>query len=177
MSVNPKTAIEIGMGPGIVTRALRAKGVNVTTVDIDPELRPDILASVTDLPGDLRSADIVLCCQVLEHLPWHDFERLYEDLFRRAQMRIIISLPDVSPYLRFALHSQHHSIVHGHVFSLPKWTSPKRSTSCSEHCWEIGIGKVTRTTVLRALRGASGRTAKSFRLFEFPYHHFYVVDR
>ena len=77
----PKTVLEVGPGPGMVTAALRAIGVQVTTVDIQAELKPDVVASVTDLPFEDNSFDVSMCCQVLEHLPF-DLPTTIEEALR-----------------------------------------------------------------------------------------------
>src|SRR5262245_1485061 len=57
--------LEIGVGSKVVTNYLRGNGVNLTTLDIDPHLKPDHVGSATALPFEDHSFDGVLCAEVL----------------------------------------------------------------------------------------------------------------
>lgn len=60
--------ISIGAGGEIDTH-LRDLGLNILTVDIDPERKPDLLSSAENLaPLANASLDAVLCLEVLEHV-------------------------------------------------------------------------------------------------------------
>lgn len=93
MAGEPKTCLEIGVGSGVVTTMLRRCGVSVTTVDIDDRLGADRVGSVLDLPAADREFEVVLCAQVLEHLPWDQFPMALAELARVAERRVVISLP------------------------------------------------------------------------------------
>lgn len=71
LSTGSKSVLEIGLGNGIAADYLKKMGLGVTTVDIDPALNPDYICSVTELTKFLRLTffDIVLCAEVLEHIP------------------------------------------------------------------------------------------------------------
>lgn len=73
LATEPTNILEIGPGNGVVTFLLQSAGAHVETVDFDPALRPDHVASVLELPLESDSFDVVICCQVLEHLPWESF--------------------------------------------------------------------------------------------------------
>ena len=75
-SYNPHTVLEIGVGSGFVTSILRKCGYSVTTIDINPGLEPDYVGSITDLDNVFqdKSFDVVLCAEVMEHLPFNLFE-------------------------------------------------------------------------------------------------------
>jgi len=49
ISLGPKTVLDVDIGNGFVTRYLREKGWDVTTLDIVSELRPDVAGSVLSL--------------------------------------------------------------------------------------------------------------------------------
>ncbi len=87
-----KRVLEIGKGSGIVSDRLRAMGYEVVTVDIDQNLKPDIVASAERLPFADRSFDVVLAAEVLEHIP---FERVSVALseIRRVASYAVITLP------------------------------------------------------------------------------------
>ncbi len=99
LSLTPRTVLEVGPGAGLVTDWLRRAGLEITTVDIDPDVRPDVAASVTELPFDAASFDAVLCCEVLEHLPWEDAEQALAELRRVTRSGVIVSVPDDTPWV------------------------------------------------------------------------------
>src|SRR5690606_9829851 len=74
--LRPKNILEIGIGNGFTSSFLRRAGYAVTTVDINPELEPDICAPLDQVGAYLNGekVDLVVCCEVLEHMPWSDFE-------------------------------------------------------------------------------------------------------
>ena len=98
--LNPARVAEIGVGPGVVGDMVRTTypGCDYVSVDIDPTLRPQVCASVVDLPFADASFDATFCCQVLEHLPYDLFRPALAELRRITRCRVVISLPDVSPF-------------------------------------------------------------------------------
>ena len=58
---SPESVLELGPGAGIFKATAKAVGINVESVDIDPELEPDHVASATDLP--LVSMVLVAVCE------------------------------------------------------------------------------------------------------------------
>lgn len=113
LELGGRTVLEVGPGSGLVTDWLRRAGQTVTTVDIDKAVAPDHVASVTELPLPDRSHDTVLCSEVLEHLPRDRVEPALRELARVADRGLVISVPDVTPWvgvsypLYFGLWIQH----------------------------------------------------------------------
>jgi hypothetical protein len=75
VATRAETCVEIGVGPGIIRHALAHAGISVTCVDIDPGLGVDRQGDILSLPCSDGEFDVVLCAQVLEHLPWRDVPR------------------------------------------------------------------------------------------------------
>ena len=71
-----QSVIEVGCGSQVVTELLRMRGIDVTTVDFDASLKPDVVCGVENILLPDAYADIALCCQVLEHLGEALFARL-----------------------------------------------------------------------------------------------------
>lgn len=179
LSFEPQRVLEIGVGAGVVAAGLRAIGIDVTTVDIQPELEPDLVGSVLDLPLDDHAFDVALCCQVLEHLPFEQFSPALRELRRVVTKGVVLSLPDVRP---------HYSIS----WQLPKlgrssWTGtrPKRASEAkiksawesSGHYWEIGYPGVSLSHVHRAIEAAGLSIANEWRVPELAWHHFFRLER
>jgi SAM-dependent methyltransferase len=98
LGLGAASVLEVGPGGGLVSDWLRRAGVEVTTLDMDPELGVDVHGSVTDIPLEARTFDAVLCCQVLEHLPFHEVERALRELGRVSRIGVVISVPDATPW-------------------------------------------------------------------------------
>lgn len=176
----PARVAEIGIGPGVVGSMVRATypGCEYVGIDIDTTLRPSVCASVTGLPFANQSFDATFCCQVLEHLPFDEFGRAILELKRVTRKRLVLSLPDVSPfiYLRFP----------GCRYLLPAlWRglslpSPfPRQHSFEEHgqhYWEIGKRDYPAGRILRVLYNSGFSRIRHFRMVERNYWHFFLLD-
>ncbi len=99
LELSPASVLEVGPGSGLVSDWLRRAGVETTTIDIDPALGADVMGSVTQMPFEAGSFDVVLCSEVLEHLPWEDAERALRELRRVARSGVVLSVPDDTPWL------------------------------------------------------------------------------
>jgi SAM-dependent methyltransferase len=99
LSMGASTALEVGPGSGVVTDWLRRAGVDVTTLDPDTALEPGIVGSVTAIPLDDDSFDVVLCSQVLEHLPFEEAEVALREIRRVCRRGAVVSLPDARPWM------------------------------------------------------------------------------
>ena len=91
----PKTVLEIGLGTGLVSSYLRSLGIDVTTVDINPSLEPDIVGSVLDLDKILqgKTFDVVLCARVLHHIPYDSFLKAIEQIYLASEKASVVTLP------------------------------------------------------------------------------------
>jgi protein-L-isoaspartate O-methyltransferase len=56
--LKPKDILEIGLGDGFVSSFLKRAGYDVTTVDINPALEPDICAPLDQMSNHLRARSI-----------------------------------------------------------------------------------------------------------------------
>ncbi|MDD4082331.1 MAG: class I SAM-dependent methyltransferase, partial [Sphaerochaetaceae bacterium] len=93
ISLNPKTILEIGIGNKLVSNQLKEMGYKVTTCDFDPKLKPDFVGDIRNLPFKKNEFDIVVAFEVLEHLPFEDFEKALSEMKRVSKKNCIISLP------------------------------------------------------------------------------------
>ena len=74
LSKSPESILIIGKGSGIVENAIStiAPDIKVATLDILSQVSPDIVGNMRYLPFRESSFDFVLCCQVLEHIPFFE---------------------------------------------------------------------------------------------------------
>lgn len=171
---------EIGVGPGVVGDMLRATypTCEYVSVDIDPELKPSVCASVTSLPFADGVFDATFCCQVLEHLPFEELGKAILELKRITRRRLVISLPDVSPffYLRFPgcrryLPSLWRGVSFPQVF--PRHHSFEEH---GQHYWEIGKRHYPVSRILDVLSKLGFSNINHFRMVERNYWHFFLLD-
>jgi 2-polyprenyl-3-methyl-5-hydroxy-6-metoxy-1,4-benzoquinol methylase len=84
--------LEIGVGTGFTANHLRSKGVEVITLDIDAEKKPDIVANLVNY--EFRDEfDHILAFEVFEHIPFSEFESAIQKLSRVCHQYFFISVP------------------------------------------------------------------------------------
>jgi len=178
MAFNPHTVLEVGIGSGFTSAGLRREEIYHIGMDIDSALNPNLLGSVLSIPLAANAVDAVLCCQVLEHLPFCEFQRAISELWRIAKSGMVISLPDRDPYLRVSVRGPKKLAID--LFTRiprPPFMSLSKDILGSEHCWEIGCDGVRLQNVLDAISTVTKCTAKTYRVLENPYHRFFIVRK
>jgi hypothetical protein len=173
----PKTALLVGRGDGLVEDLLRRARIAVTTVDIDPTLAPDVVASVEDMPLAADAFDVTLCCEVLEHLPFERFGVCLEELRRVTRGHLVVSVPDLRRFVRFRLLAPRVNL--DWQLSLPRrglTMTPERFAACP-HYWEIGFPGTGGRAVRHAIRESGWRIVESRRVSELPWHHFFYCRK
>lgn len=171
----PRRMLEIGVGNGFVTRCLRQYGIAVDTLDFDAELSPGTTGSVTDLPFRAGSFDLVLCSQVLEHLPFHLAEAALAEIRRVSRAHAVISVPDVTPRVRIMLpvpRRQELQVVMRNWFR----RRPQHVSVPEQHEWEMGTRQVTHELFRNVIRRSGLTIVNEFCVFEQPYYHFFELE-
>jgi GT2 family glycosyltransferase/SAM-dependent methyltransferase len=98
--IRPSTVLDVGCAMGFLVEALRQRGAEAFGVDISgyaiENVHPDIqpycwVGSVTDpFP---RKYDLIVCIEVLEHLPHREVEQAIENLCRHSDDVLFSSTP------------------------------------------------------------------------------------
>lgn len=130
--------LEVGIGNGLVSDFLRRAGCDVTTIDINPDLDPDICCDISDIPTQLSRSkfDVVVACEVLEHLPFDEFEKSIST-FKQVSEDLYLTLPNykrsfgLGGFLKLFPRAGYKSF--SAFFDLPN-----NKVLDSEHFWEIG---------------------------------------
>jgi ubiquinone/menaquinone biosynthesis C-methylase UbiE len=176
LSLRPASVLEVGVGTGVAAAALRAAGVLVTTLDLQPELKPDLVGSVTAIPAEAGAFDAALCCQVLEHLAFDQFVLALGELRRVTRLGLVLSLPDVTPHwdLAFALPGVRRKRISFSPAWFPKGPRPDKLSKLG-HQWEIGYRGSTLPAVREAIGSAGWRIARSWRVPEKSWHRFFLL--
>lgn len=164
----PSSCLEIGVGNGIVTDTLKRQGIHVTTLDIDTGLHPDVVGSVERIPLPDASADVALCAEVLEHLPFEQFETCVRELLRVVRKGVVLSVPHWGYTFRVVVD----------VPGLPEirraWKLPiaRPIAPGGVHFWEIGRTGYPLSRIKRVLETYAA-VEREWLSPWMPYHHFF----
>lgn len=174
--MRPRNVLEIGPGNGLVSVCLRQAGIPVTTVDINPHLEPDICAPLHEVPSHIQDRfDLVLCCEVLEHMPLAELDDNL-DVLRSMGQRLLLTLPNSSYSLGFgglAFIPRYTTWLVDLNIDLPLWKRPIKGTA---HFWEVGYSKgCHRRDIMSRLRARYERV-RTGRFAMNPYHLFFTCE-
>lgn len=173
ISLDRKTVLEIGIGNGLVTNCLRQRGFNVTTMDIDERLKPDKVGSILSMPFPSKSFEVVACFEVLEHLPYGNFPKALCEIHRVSAKYAVLSLPDFTRVYRVDIQIPKIGDLKK-LIPLPRLRPPKHQFD-GEHYWEIGKAGYPLRKVMDEMRSTGFGIKKTYRIFEMPYHRFFVL--
>ncbi len=93
LKLRPQKCLEIGIGNRTVSNYLLNAGVNLTTCDFDKDLKPDVVADIRELPFKDNEFDVIMACEIIEHLPWEDVVKALEGLQRVSSKYVYLSIP------------------------------------------------------------------------------------
>jgi SAM-dependent methyltransferase len=148
---NANKILEVGIGNGFVSTYLKRAGYDVTTVDINCELGPDLCLPISELEEKLhgKSFDLVVCCEVLEHMPFSEFLDSIR-IFRKLSSQLYLTLPNYNKVFGI-----------GGFLGIPKIGTfpvevmlelPSRKILDKSHFWEINSSKQTsRNNIVKLL--------------------------
>ena len=173
-----KEVLEIGPGSKLVSRELEHIGYKVTTCDFDQSVNPDVVSDIRELPFEDNSFDCVMACQVLEHIPYEDFEKVLEELSKITRKYLIISLPSRLTIFKFIFKFPFIQTFFKKSFLDLSFQFPVKFPGfevSSQHYWEIDFWTTSRRKVENSIR----RNFKILNKFKPPlnkYHQFYVLE-
>lgn len=135
-STNPKNILEIGVGCDLLKKFLRGT-FSYKTLDISAALKPDVVGDVVQLPLKGNVFDLVVCFQMLEHLPFSEFEPALKEIARVSRKDVLISLPysSTSLYLEAKLPFLKDKIFRLGV-RIPHFF--RKHSFDGQHYWEVG---------------------------------------
>ncbi|MBU4347930.1 class I SAM-dependent methyltransferase [Patescibacteria group bacterium] len=174
IKTNPNNILEIGIGNGIVSKYLKEQGFKLTTADFTEDLNPDIVTDVTDLSFSDNDFDVILCCEVLEHLPFEESLRALREIRRVCGRYAIISIPD------------HRRVLFSIKVKLPfiqeksfilRAPSFKKHVFDGQHYWEIGKIGFSLGKIKKAFVESGFEIEKDFTVPENPLVHFFVLKK
>lgn len=175
--LDKKNILEIGIGNKFLTNYLKSDDIKITTCDIDKDLNPDYVADIRKLPFKDNSFDLVVAFEVLEHLPFADFEIALKEIKRVSQEYVAISLPYSSvffsltaifPFIRTIFKKRYFNFF----IKIPQFFRPNRYDG--QHYWEMGRVKTSKNKIKKILRKYF-EIKKQFQPFLNFYHYFFIL--
>ena len=174
VKLQPGSVLEIGPGPGIFKAVASRLGVNIETLDVDPELGPDYVGSATQMPLPDGSYDVVCAFQMLEHLPYEKSLQAFSEMARVSRQYVVISLPDAKPMWRYRFHLPKLG-SRDFLVTRPMFQSLEHKFD-GEHYWEINKQGYELTRVSEDLVKICS-LLRTYRVLENPYHRFFIFEK
>jgi ubiquinone/menaquinone biosynthesis C-methylase UbiE len=175
INLNPDNILEIGIGNGFVSKYLKDRNFNLTTLDIDERLKPDKIGSVLNIPFCDNCFDVVACYELLEHIDYIDFPKALSEIYRVSKSNVIISLPDRNRIYRIFIQIPKVGIFK-RLIPVPT-LKKKKHVFDGEHYWEIGKLNYPLDLIKKDIKNAGFNILKTYRIFEHPYHRFFILRK
>lgn len=170
-----KTYLEIGIGNGLVSDYLKKRKYCITTMDIDPTLNPDVIGSIEKIPFVNESFDAVACFEVLEHFPYEQTSTILREIYRVTKKFVVLSLPDANRTFRILFHLPKIGELKKLV-ELPRLRKLKNEFN-GEHYWEIGKKGFKMQRIIKDIKQIGFSIEKTYRVFDFPQHRFFILTK
>lgn len=171
LELEPSTVLEVGVGDRVFGDFIKNNtSVSYTSVDVAEDLHPDVVGSILKLPFADKSFDVVCAFEVLEHLPFDQFDAAITELCRVARANVVISVPHFGPMFSFSLKIPFFPPVR-FAWKIP---FPKKHVFNGQHHWELGKIGYPAQRVRKVLQ-KHGDIRHDFVPFGNSYHHFFVI--
>jgi ubiquinone/menaquinone biosynthesis C-methylase UbiE len=171
----PNSILEIGIGDSFLSCYIKNHTkIEYASLDKAKEACPDILGSVENIPLNDESVDLVCAFEILEHLPYEQFETSLKEIFRVTRKNAIISLPYWGRHFSFEFRLPY--------FKKIRWQYklnifPIKHAFDGEHYWEIGKEGYPLIKIKKNIVEAGFSIKKDFLAFYSPYHYFFVLEK
>lgn len=174
-ALEPSSILEIGVGDRVVENYIKSNSVmSYTSLDIDKDLSPDIVADIIDIPIEDGSFDVVCAFEVLEHLPFEKFADVLKELKRVSKKYILISLPHWGRHFALELKLPFFGVVR-FQYKCSWWSIEHKFNG--QHYWEIGKKGFSLRVVKQIIKSEGLEIKKDYVVFNSPYHHFFVLEK
>ena len=200
LKTNPKKILEIGIGNKIVSSTLK-NYCDVVTADIDNSLKPDFILDISNSQDfnqfNDNSFDLIILCEVLEHVPYSNIDSIFKSLRRITKKYVLISVPNqkniyeltlfkkgydnkiFAPYFRIL--NLFIEIINrfGTVLADIQYNMKRKKRKFKfdgEHYWELGIENYSIEKFENQIQKYF-KIIKQGRLRENFYHHFFLLKK
>lgn len=169
--------LEVGPGNNIVRYVLEQLGYEIKTLDIDEKINPDFIDDILN-PKKINNFefDLVLACQILEHLQYSDSLLAMQNLRKITKKYLIISLPIYDRFI-IKIAFDFLGLRFRKAFCFNLFFPRPRHNFKGQHYWVIG----KKDYELNKIRNDFGRIGfevkKEFRPLEKSNHYFFILER
>ncbi|MFH1560084.1 MAG: class I SAM-dependent methyltransferase [Chloroflexota bacterium] len=175
--LNPENILEIGVGDRFMSKYLRDRGgMQVTTLDIDAALQPDVAGSVLAIPFAEGSFRAVACFEVLEHLPYDQFGTALAEIRRVSNRHVVLSLPDARRVFRIQGRLPWIGRFQKMTSFLPGLKPPGLPPD-GYHFWEIGVRGYALDQIQSHIEHVGFRILRTYQNYDYVRHRFFVLEK
>lgn len=173
-----KRVLVIGVGDGIMPDMIKRmnKEIQVDTFDVDETLNPDICGDIVRLSLKIKQKyDVIVCCQVCEHIMFREFDRILYELRNSIKIRggkLILSLPVRYFPITFWLDVPK---IHFHFAKNITKFWERDFKFDGQHYWEIGPKKYSKSRIRKKIMRYF-KIVKEYHVPNNPYHYFYICE-
>jgi SAM-dependent methyltransferase len=168
-----KSMLEVGSGDGVLMQYIRKNtDIDYKNLDVAEDLNPDILGGINKIPVEDETFDLVCAFEVLEHLPFDQFEKSILEMKRVSKDYVIISVPHFGPAIKLCFKIPFLPEVK-FSFKIPFY---KKHTFNGQHYWEIGKRGYPLSSIKKILKKHL-ILIDHFVPFENQYHHFFILKK
>lgn len=153
-----QSVLEIGIGSSFTANYLRSRGVHVTTVDIDPEKKPDIVTNIISFEFN-KIHDHILAFQVFEHIPFEKFVEVAKKISSACSGYFFMSIPRCE------------QVILNLEYKIPKLgcgkielTKKRKKITEQHHFWEVDHGDVTFKRIKNIMSKYGFRQAQMYKV-------------
>lgn len=173
-----ESVLEIGAGSSITAKYLSDCGIKVTTCDFDSNTSPDVVSDVRSIDIPSKTHDVVAAFQILEHVPFEDFDKALYEIARISKKYSVISLPYRSSYFEFVLKFPGIRTLFKRNFFDLSFRIPLvfgGFETSGQHYWEIDRKKYSLSKVRNAIE-------KHFKIIKESspvlnkFHYFFILE-
>lgn len=175
----PEKVLEIGIGNKTVANYLKEFGFDLTTYDFDQNLNPDVVGDIRKLPFHDNEFDTVMACEVLEHIPFEDFEKALLEMRRVSKKNVIISIPYSGMHLGFyfSIAIPFFKKKTGFIVKIPYFfVGIEINEKNKEHYWEMGRKKYPRKKIKNIIK-KHFNILRDFFVIHSPNHYFFILEK
>lgn len=164
------SVLEIGAGSGFVGGVLKTIGFTVDSLDVNEHLLPTYIGDISSEDFELENKyDCVLCAEVLEHIPFEQFDICLKNISTLSRRFVILTLPNCEYNKRIEFKINNHKLF---GFSLGKRKAP----IASMHYWEINSEGYCKYEQVREKILQFFSIIEEGTVFENEYHYYYILS-
>lgn len=174
--LRPSSVLEIGVGNGFVSHFLKSAGIEVITFDINSNLNPDVIGNLIEIDQYFqpKSFDLILCAEVLEHIPFEYFEVILKKFKTISRMNVVITLPrrhrillDFRAYIKIPFIKPLNINIFHRISDKNKWEG---------HHWEIDYKSAFSLASISKLIARYFKIKENFADDIVRHHQFFILE-